>query len=247
MIVNGDDEHLRGLCGTLPYETLSYGIENSGCDIAAQNVRKFSDRTEFEVKLDGEVRKVTVGVPGIHHVYNALAAILVGLRYNIPINDIIEGISDFQPSGMRQRIERLTHSTVIRDCYNASPTSMKSGLEVLSVTPPCDSEAEFRRVAVLGDMLELGEYSEKAHEMVGQLAAEYGLDCLIAVGKNAESVARGAIAAGFSSAEIYVFLNTETAKAHLAEILRPNDIILFKGSRGMHLEELADYVSELDK
>lgn len=246
VIINGDDELLNDLYGSLPYETLSYGIENHSCDITAQNVKKFSDGTEFEVKVDGEIHKVTVNVPGLHHVSNALAAILVGLRYNIPVKDMIEGIGEFRPGGLRQSVERLKKFTLIRDCYNASPTSMKSGLEVLSVTSPSGMSDGFRRVAVLGEMLELGDFSEEAHENIGKLATEYELGCLVAVGDHAENVARGAINSGFASSEIYVFRDTETAKAHIGEILQPNDVILFKGSRGMRLEELADCVAELD-
>ena len=244
VILNGDDELLNGVTGTLSYETLTYGIENQNCDLVATNVRKFSDCTRFDMRVEGEVYEVLINAPGVHHVYNALAAVLTGIKYNMSMEDIVEGIGDFHPQGMRQNIEVLEDCVIIKDCYNASPTSMKSGLEVLSVTMPRNSDLPHRKVAVLGDMLELGEYAQQSHIAVGELACDYDLGCLVAVGPHAEFVAKGAIEKGFNSSEIYVFYDNNSAKAHIMEILKPNDVILFKGSRGMRLEEIADFVKE---
>ncbi len=246
VVLNGDDAFLWGTVGTIPYETLTYGIENTKCDVVAFDIKKYSDRTRFLVKVDGKVYEALINAPGVHHVYNALAAILVGQKYNMTMEEIVEGISCFQPQGMRQDIIKLNNLVLIKDCYNASPTSMKSGLEVLKVTLPKTVDAPCRKVAVLGDMLELGEYSDEAHEMVGGLACDFGIDCLIAVGPHAELVARGAIEKGFNSSEIYVFRNNDSAVAHIMDILKPNDVVLFKGSRGMRLEEIADFVASED-
>ena len=244
LILNGDDEFLKGVIGTVPVETLSYGIENKNCDIVAFNISKFADATEFDVEVDCEKHRIRINVPGVHHVYNALAAILVGIIYNMDIAVIKRGILEFKPSGMRQDVVELNDKKIIKDCYNASPTSMKSGLEVLSVTPPKFEDKEYRQVAVLGDMLELGSYSEDAHRHVGGLCCDYNIGCLIAVGPNAKFVAEGAIEKGFNSSELYVFYDTASAKEHIKDILMPNDVILFKGSRGMRLEEIADFVAE---
>ncbi len=245
VILNGDDPFLRGLEGKLPYETLYYGIDSDGCDIKATNIKTFSDATEFDAQIGDVSGSIRINVAGVHHVYNALAAILIGIKYNIPTEKITEGIAAFVPSGMRQRIERSGSLTIIRDCYNASPTSMRSGLEVLKVTKPCEAEESSRRVAVLGDMLELGDYAEQAHREVGGLCCDFGIDCLIAVGKDAKFVAEGAIDKGFSSSEIYVFPDNNSLKEHIGGILKPNDVVLLKGSRGMRLEEVADFISEM--
>lgn len=244
LILNGDDELLNGVVGTVPVETLSYGIENKNCDIVAFNISKFADGTEFDVEVDGKTHRVRINVPGIHHIYNALASILLGIIYNMDMEEIKAGISKFKPSGMRQDIIELEDKKLIKDCYNASPASMKSGLEVLSVTPPKFEGQPCRQVAVLGDMLELGDYSEEAHRLVGGLCCDYEIGCLIAVGPNAKFVAEGAIEKGFKSSELYVFYDNASAKQHIKDILMPNDVILFKGSRGMRLEEIADFVAE---
>lgn len=246
LILNGDDPLLWKTVGTVPFETLTYGIENKDCDIIAVNIKKMPDGTSFDVKVDGEEYHIKVNAPGVHHVYNALAAILTGIKYDMTMDAIAEGIASFKPQGLRQNIEILENYVIVKDCYNASPTSMKSGLEVLSVTKPKDTESEFRRVAVLGDMLELGDYSDEAHKTVGGYTCDYDIGCLIAVGPHAEMVAKGAIEKGFSSSEIYIFYDNNAAKAHIMDILQPNDVILFKASRGMRLEEIAEFVTEAD-
>ncbi len=246
LILNGDDPLLWKTVGSVPFETLTYGIENRECDIIANNVKKMSDGTTFDVKVDGEIYHIRINAPGVHHVYNALAAILAGIKYDMTMSEIAEGIASFRPQGLRQNIEVLENYVIIKDCYNASPTSMKSGLEVLSVTRPKDTDKEFRRVAVLGDMLELGDYSDEAHKTVGGYTCDYDIGCLIAVGPHAEFVANGAIEKGFNSSEIYIFHDNNAAKAHIMEVLKPNDVVLFKASRGMRLEEIAEFVAEAD-
>lgn len=244
VILNGDDEYLKSIQGTLPFETLYYGIENKNCDIIAENIRRYSEGTDFTVKIDGEEYEVTINVPGLHHVYNALAAILTGIRYNVPVKKIIEGIAKFVPSGMRQNIIALNDYIIIKDCYNASPDSMKSGLEVLESTLSGKREKKYLRVAVLGDMLELGEISKSEHEKIGTLISSYNVDRLITVGEMAEYIAQSAIKEGFSASNTFSFKTNEEVINNIYNIIKPDDIILFKASRGMKLEEIADYLIE---
>ncbi len=240
VILNGDDDLLWDARGEIEFETLYFGIHNKSCDLCVSEIRSFSDGSEFSCKIDGEMQKFSIGVPGEHHVYNALAAILVGLKYNIGIGDIKAGIRKFAPSGLRQTLIEYPDYKVIRDCYNASPASMKSGLEVLSLT-----ECQGRRVACLADMLELGEVSQKAHLAVGKLVVRYGVDCLIVVGKEAGLIARGAIEAGMKPENVYEFENNAACKEQLTRVLKKKDLILVKGSRGMRLEEIADAIGEM--
>ncbi len=240
MILNGDDDMLWDARGEIEYETLYYGIKNKNCDLCVSELRTYSDGTEFSCKIDSEMHKFAVGVPGEHHVYNALAAILTGLKYNLSLEEIKKGIRMFVPSGLRQTLITYPEYQVIRDCYNASPASMKSGLEVLSLT-----QSQGRRVACLADMLELGEVSEDAHRTVGKLVVQYGADCLIVVGNEAKFIAEGAIQAGMNSADVFAFDSNGALIEKMPSLLKKQDLILVKGSRGMHLEEIADAIGEL--
>ena len=240
VVLNGDDELLWGANGEMEYETLYYGIHNTGCDLVAQNIKTYSDSTEFTVKIDGDDYRFFINAPGKHHIYNAMAGILVGMKYNVDKEDIIRGVRDFAPCGMRQTVLKLPSYTVIKDCYNASPSSMKAGLEVLKLT-----KTEGRRVACLADMLELGDMAEQAHLEVGHMAAECGVTCLITIGPLAQIIAQGAREVGVSATDIHTFENNAQAKDELARILKKGDAILVKGSRGMHLEEIADFIAAL--
>lgn len=242
LILNGDDPYLRKLEGTLPYEMLYYGIENKNCDLTAENIKKYSEGTDFTVRIEGTEYNFSINVPGEHHVYNALCAILVGMRYNVPVKKIISGVAKFIPSGMRQNIIKLNDLTVIKDCYNASTQSMKSGLDVLDAVLSDENDEGAEGVAVLGDMLELGEISQTEHEKVGKMIVKHNVKRLITVGKMAEHIAKSAIEEGFSCSSTFVFYDNESVINNIYNILKPKDVVLFKGSRGMKLEEIADFL-----
>ncbi len=244
VILNGDDELLWNVAASLGFETLTYGVENTECDITAKNITTLAEGTEFDICYNGKLYCAKINTPGSHHIYNALAAALAGIRYGMSMEDIVDGIGRFEPQGLRQNIETVKEYVIIKDCYNASPTSMKSGLEVLSVTKPQDADAPFRRIAVLGDMLELGDMADAAHESVGGMVKDFEADFLVAVGPHSECMAKGAAEKGFDRAKIRTFADNTEAKKELKNILKANDIILFKASRGMKLEELADFVAE---
>lgn len=242
VVLNGDDPLLWGLRGTLPFELLYYGIKNEECDIAAKNIRSFSDSTLFDFKLNDETFTAEIKVPGAHHVYNALAAILVGEQYGMSGGEIIDGIAGFVPGGMRQNIIRTKKYTIIKDCYNASPASMRSGLNVLGVIEPKTEGG--RKIAVLGNMLELGDFAVESHRNVGKWVCEENIDCLVTVGDMARNIAEGAIESGFDGEKIYSFDTNAEAISGLERILEEGDCILIKGSRGMRLEEIADALYE---
>ncbi len=240
VILNGDDDLLYPEVANLEYETLSFGIENATCDIVARDIKTYSDSSVFSVRIDGITYTVTVNVPGRHNIYNAMAAILVGLKYGIGMEDILQGIRSYTPSGMRQSIIKLPLHVLIKDCYNASPASMKSGLEVLKLT---ETEGyNGRKVACLADMLELGDISVSAHQDVGRMVKEFGVDCLITVGTLGKEIANGAIKAGFDSLNVHSYSDNDALKRELKMLLLDGDTILVKGSRGMHLEEIAEEI-----
>ena len=211
-------------------------MNNPKCDLIAQNIKAYADGSEFTFKYEESEYKVNISIPGVHHIYNALAAIIVGVKYNVPIKDIITGIREFTPDGMRQKAVKMGEYTVIMDCYNANPTSMRSGLEVLSLSNGG------RKVACLGDMMELGTISAEAHRGVGEAVNEYGIDVLITVGERAKLIAEGAKKAGMSDGAVYSFDTIEQLSEKLYDILKPNDVMLLKASRSMKLERIAEFM-----
>lgn len=243
VILNGDDDLLWELNGTLDYETLYFGIDRKSCDLVAKNIRLFSCGSEFDVRIDGRDYKFETNVPGIHHIYNALAAILVGYKYNLKPESMIKGVHDFKTEGMRQNTKVYDKYTVISDCYNACPDSMQSGLDVLMLSGS-DEGGTVRHVACLADMLELGDASAERHREVGKMCAEKGIDCLITIGEMAKYIARSAEENGMNPSDIYVYDNNDAAKAGLRTVIRDGDIIWVKGSRGMHLEEIVNWLDE---
>ncbi len=242
VILNGDNDMLWSVNGALDFETIYFGADNTKSDLLAENVRTYAEGSEFTFRAEGQEYTVIINVAGRHHIYNALCSILVGMKYNVPFRDIITGIREFVPVGMRQAEVKLNGYTLIKDCYNANPTSMKSGLEVLSL-----KETKGRRVACLGDMMELGTITEKAHFDTGKLIPEYKIDCLITVGSRAKLIADGAREAGMDSGLIYSFDSNEQLTEHLYDILEKDDVILLKASRSMKLEEIAEFMEKKSK
>jgi UDP-N-acetylmuramoyl-tripeptide--D-alanyl-D-alanine ligase len=173
----------------------------------------------------------TLPLPGPHHLEDFTAAWAVGHHFTIDPAAVQAALSSMRLSGLRLEVEKLPDGTVLlNDSYNAAPDSMKASLQVLSY-------AEGRKVAVLGDMLELGPTELELHHEVGQFAASMMLDTIVAVGPRSQEVARAARAAGCCS--VFHFDSAEQLKPSLAELVLPGDTVLLKGSRGMHLDTLA--------
>lgn len=229
LVVNGDDKFLSRHFDKC--RVVTCGIENKNCDLVAENIQNLGiDGTKFTVNVDGENYEVYVKIPGAHNVYNALIAIAVGRYFDVPMKDIIDGIREFLLTSMRMEIMDAGGVTIINDCYNASPDSMRAALSVLH-----DTKAN-RRVAVLGDVLEMGTFAEKALYEVG-LSVE-DVDMLITVGDNSRFIARGASFAGIKNTN--TFKTNREAVECLKGYLKPGDAVLIKASRGMHFEEIVE-------
>ncbi len=239
LVLNGDEPLLRdvmadGIC------KIYVGVENDNCTYKAENIRIMEDHILFDIRLhDGEIMNdVLINVLGKHNVMNALIACVCGILLGIPEDKIREGLLNFTPAAMRQHFIEKDGFTVIEDCYNASPESMKAGLEVLCHT----SEKKHQRpIAVLGDMLELGSVSEDAHFAIGERVASSGIARLITFGKAAKAIARGAVSCGMSEDAITMLDSEapieETAKTVRA-LIEQGDAVLFKASRAMALERI---------
>ena len=235
LILNYDNDLLCDIKTHRGLAILSYGIENSQADVTAKNIIREGEDTRFVIRYkDGEY-PARIPCIGAHNVLNALAAFAVCAALNLDLVKCTAALTSYTPSGMRQKIVRYGGFTVIEDCYNASPDSMKAALGTLKTLK---GESGGRSVAVLADMLELGDYSQSAHEAVGSLAAQSDTDVLIAYGTEAVHIARTAQCEGVP--EVYYFSDKGQAAQKLIETAKPEDTILFKGSRGMRLEEIIE-------
>ena len=235
VVLNRDDNLLDGVKNLLNHRTVSYGMEE-GADYQAGNIISCGEGgIDFGLTVEGRAYDVHLPVPGIHNVNNALAAVAAGRELNVPMEDIIEGIAAYKPGKMRLNIISANGLRIINDTYNASPQSMKAALDVLEEIGMTGC-----RIAVLGDMLEMGDWAKEAHSEVGRYAAGKRLSRLITVGPNATYIGEGAIEAGFPEEAVSIFSNNKEAARFIEKIVQNGDTILIKGSRGMKMEELAN-------
>ncbi len=231
LVLNADDELLETVT-LYDRPVIRYGICSETADVRARNLKTEGLATEFDLFYHGKCYPARIPVLGRHHVFNALAAFAVGTWFGVSPERIVEAFLSYQPSGMRQKIINFHGITVVEDCYNASPDSMKASLSIL----PLLVKGEGKKVAVLGDMLELGAYSEEAHRSVGRCAAENHLDTVLCLGENSAFTAQEARNGGVPCV---IFLKEkEEAAAWLRENLRAGDAVLFKASRGMKFEDI---------
>ena len=230
-ILNADDDFFAFLKKKAKgADVMSVGIRNKS-DLRAFAISRTAKGTDFSVKISGVVRRFSVPLPGAHNVYNALMAIASGLKMKVPVRTIKSGLSAFKPSSKRMDI-KLTKNRirVINDTYNANPGSMAAAINTLA-------GEKGRKVAVLGDMLELGPRSKDYHRKIGLLIGRSGIDLTVAVGKNAKFFVQGMPA----SKGLY-FADKKKAAKFLSGTLLPGDTVLIKASRGLKLEEITQKI-----
>lgn len=217
---------------------VTFGMD-SDADVRGWDMISREGRTLFQCRLgrEGEVCQLVIPMLGRHNVANALAAAAAGYVLGLTGREIAQGLANPEMTGMRFEYKRLGEYNIINDAYNASPMSMEASLGTLQELA---ADKGRRAVAVLGDMLELGDIAEAAHRKVGQQAAAAGICCLITLGEMGRRIAAGAKEAGMQ--EVYAFAphEHEAAAAKLHELLQPEDLVLFKGSRGMEMEKIID-------
>ena len=235
LIVNMDNDMLRTVkLGDRPL--LTFAIDDQSADFTATDIAEQGSTTTFTVHHSTFTQPVTIPTVGIHNVYNALAAMAVGYVTGVDPDAAAAALANYVPAGMRQNLVQVGGVQVIEDCYNASPDSMRAALQTLGKLPV------HRRYAVLGAMLELGDYAKEAHTQVGKMAAENGIDGVLAYGADAAYIVEAAKQSGLENARLF---DTKEALAQsLAQQVQPGDGVLFKGSRGMHLEDVMHTVYE---
>lgn len=230
LIVNGDDEFLSG--EDVLYDRIMVGIKGNGNQIVAKDLITDDDGVEFIV----DNVSYRINIMGTHNVYNALIAIAIGRCVGMDVDAIKRGLAKFHADGIRQNIIRMDKCTIVNDCYNASPQSMCSSLDVLK----CISK-NGRKIAVLGDMKELGEKSPKYHYDVGAYAPKSAsADVLVLIGEHSQHIADGALAYGLTNENIHIFETNEDIIEFLKAFVEKGDSILVKGSRAMKLEVIAE-------
>ena len=240
LIVNNDNDLLNkwAVENKDNVKLCTFGIDNSS-DVMASSISFGENSSEFEVTIQNSLfenisktEKVIVPVGGKHFVYNALSAVAVGLQLGIPISKIRKGIEEFELTKSRMELINIPNDVVvINDCYNANYDSMKAAVEYLSKTNGN------RKIAILGDMLELGEFSEELHKKVGEEVAKNKIDILITVGKMGEVIANTAESSGV---KVYKCSDNSDAIRLAKGIINKDDIVLVKASNGMKFKEIVE-------
>ena len=238
LYLNGDDPLLYGLKGKLPVETEYFGFqEHNDAKVLETDMTELG-RLRLRMTYQGEEYRFVLNTLGEHMAYNALPAVMIGRRLGLEPRAIVAGLTQYMPADLRLQIKIGETVRVLDDSYNASPASMESAIKTLAQLP-----GTARRVAILGDMFELGEQEETAHRRVGSfLAAQSNISVAVFIGSRSrwsyeEARKNPAIAC-------FWFAEKEEMEKNVFEIIQKNDIILVKASRGMHLDQVSAYILE---
>lgn len=228
-VLNGDEPLLWEKREDIYGRTIWFGAENEACDVRASGIIAAADSVSFTVHLpETPPFAVHLMMPGTHNVTNALAAAAAGWLLGAGAEEIAAGLHAYTPGEHRQRLYEKSGFMIYEDCYNASPDAMTAALRVLG-------DLGGRRFAVLGSMLELGDYAAEGHQLTGRAAAQYA-DVLYAYGEHAAAMAAGAAESGMNTENIRIFDSHEALVQALHEHVQPGDALLFKGSRAMRME-----------
>ncbi len=236
-VLNMDDPYYDYLAARARCRVISFGM-SAKADVQATDLKADGrDGTIFRLRLPGQVRHTIVHIraQGEHNVANALAAASVGSALGLPGAVIAQGLARFRPAAMRSQILVSHGLRIINDCYNANPASMRAAVQLLS-----QSKGRGQKIAVLGDMLELGPGAARLHEEAGSAVARLGIDRLIACGPLSRTLAEGARRAGMDTARIVEVRDAAGAAAAVKSMAKQGDVVLVKASRGMKLEHVVD-------
>ncbi len=243
LILSADDKLLSQIESHHGRRLIFYSIKKKTADVYASDIKMDEGGTSFNINwasgaatgtANGGKQAARVNCPGEHNVKNALAAFCVGLTLDIPPKDMIEAIAQFRPQGIRQNIKDVHGMKFIVDCYNAAPDSIKAALSTLT---QITNKSGGRKVVVLSDMLELGKQSRSLHKLTGEYVASAKANKLYCCGNDARYYVDGAIKKGMSQEDCCYFESKSDMIDTLKRELKQGDVVLFKGSRGMKLEE----------
>jgi UDP-N-acetylmuramoyl-tripeptide--D-alanyl-D-alanine ligase len=246
VILNGDDKTLCEAKPRIQAKTIAFGFDEDN-DLKASNyhityrkeeTKEIPEGLTFKVDYKGNSVPVRItGAFGRHHAYSALAALAVGLSQDFNLLDVSETLSQYKsPPGRLKLIEGVKNTFILDDTYNASPIAVHAALDVLEEIP-----ASGRKIAVLGDMLELGKYTVEAHKAVGDRASKVA-NIIFTVGPRSKFTSEEARAQGFDAKNIFEFSTSDEAKKPLQDLIKEGDLILIKGSQSMRMEKIVEEI-----
>ena len=234
LIINNDNDMLHMWNEkNKQYNVIDFGISNKSYAMAKE-INLDGECSNYKLSIENNNYDVNVPIGGEPFVYNSLCAVCVGKALNISFENIISGIKNFKLTKNRMEIIKVNNITIINDCYNANFDSMKAGIENLA-----KMNAK-RKIAILGDMLELGEYSEKLHKAVGKEVAKNNINELIVVGNESKNIAKEAKDCGMKEKNIHEFDKNNDVIKFIISNKEDDDCILIKASNGMHFIEIVD-------
>ena len=235
LIINNDNDMLHKWYEETKhegYKVITYGIENKS-DFMPYDIILSENGSTYKIDIDGKTYNVNVSVGGNHFVLNSLCSIAIGRLFKINMVDILEGIANFELTKRRMQVEKNKNDvTIINDCYNANYDSMKAALEYLGEINTS------RKIAVLGDMLELGEFSKELHEKVGEEVKNNKVDILITVGNLAENIANKAMQEGMNKDNIFMCKSNREAVELINKLAKKGDAVLLKASNSLNFQEI---------
>ena len=232
-VLNQDDKRVAAMAGKCKGKVVGFGIINDA-PVMAGTIKNSEKGLSFTCRCFDQVIDVHMSVIGTHNVYNALAAVAVGRLLGLSEHQMRKGLAEYKGVPMRQELVNIDNVVFVNDAYNANPASMKEAVDTLVTL------TGGRKIAVLGGMLELGDWAEKEHEKIGTYLADKKVDVLIALGDEARFMAKAAKAAGMN--EVYTVTTHAEAAAVLRRIMRQGDTVLLKGSRGFAMEKILPYI-----
>lgn len=234
-VLNWDDERTRNLSKRSETKTFFFGMDKENCDLVAEKIETSKNGLTFLLSrtINNEKIKVSWSILGQHNVYCALAAASVGVIMGLSLEEIKDGLEKLRPQPSRLNVMAgPSGSTIIDDSYNASPAGVIGALATLAEYPGR------RKIAVLGEMKELGSYSEKGHRQVGEALVSKGIDYLIVFGQLTSSIVGAALEKGMDKRHIFETKTMKEITMILKKLLEEDDVILLKGSRFSHMERV---------
>ncbi len=237
IVVNQDDPRILALAASFRGRQVGFSAAGAAAEVTLDRIVSMDEHgTHFLLRLDEEIHNIRLPIMGRHHLSNAVAASAVAWTLNLPVDTIAEGLAHLQPVEKRMQILVLSGPMhIINDTYNANPGSMAAAIDTL-----IQVKKQGRALAVLGDMLELGEESATLHWQVGNIAANEGVDHLFAMGDQASNLLAGASEAGMDRDRLTLATDHGEIAGALQGLICDGDWVLVKGSRGMRMEKVIE-------